>query len=259
MHRRLLLVSLCLTTLAGCAGPRFVVDPSFPKVAFEDLKKRAQPLPLTLVVEFRRNGEPFPKADAMLRDNAERVLRASGLIVPVTGPSEGEIRVVMNNVADLGQAAAKSFGSGLTFGLVGTTVTDAYEIEVAVSTNGKTIRRSDVKHAIHTSVGNATLPAGAEAVDPAAAFDRVLEQMLLYILRDMQQSGELSRGWDLHLVKDGLGDMPRCSAPCVFDAFGILAEVFKRDRVNRIPEWQHPFGSTPEDPASRVRQLAAYS
>ena len=169
-----------------------MVDTTVPKVAYDDVTKRPQPLQLKLSVEFQRNGQPFPNADAMLRDNAERVLRASGVIVPVASSPEGEIRIVVNNIADMGDAVAKGFGSGLTLGLVGTTVTDAYQMEVTLTSSGKTIRRDNVKHALHTAIGNTTFPEGTEVLEPATAFGRVVEQMLLRVLRDMQQSGDLS-------------------------------------------------------------------
>jgi len=178
--------------LAGCISPKSFLDPSFPKVAYEDLNKTSEPLRIKLVVEFQRNGQPYPKADTTLRDNAERILRASGVIVPAADAGQGEVKIVVNNIADLGSASAKGFGTGLTFGLVGSTVTDAYELSIFITFNGKTISRTAVKHAIHTAIGNTSAPPNLEAVPVNVAFERVLEQMLLRALQDMQQSGELS-------------------------------------------------------------------
>jgi hypothetical protein len=183
---------LCCSVLAGCISPQSFVDPSAPRISYEDLPKRAEPLKLKLSVEFQRNGEPFPRADSTLRDNTERVLRATGLIIPTDEGAGGEIRVVLNNVGDRGAAAAKGFGTGLTFGLVGTTVMDAYEMKVTITANGKTASRTDIKHALYTAIGNTTLPPGIEPVPPIVAFGRVLEQMLLRALQDMQKAGELT-------------------------------------------------------------------
>jgi hypothetical protein len=119
-------------------------------------------------------------------------LRASGIISPANGVADGEIKVIVNNIADTTSAAAKGFGTGLTFGLVGTTVTDAYEMSVTIMANGKTVSRMGIKHAIHTTIGNATIPNGIETIPPATAFPKVLEQMLLRALQDMQKGGELS-------------------------------------------------------------------
>jgi hypothetical protein len=189
---RILFLIVASLVITGCISPKSFLDPSFPKVACEDLKKKNEPLHLRLVVEFQRNGEPYPKADTTLRDNAERIFRGSGVIIPVADASQGEVKIVVNNIADRGSAAAKGFGTGLTWGLIGNTVTDAYELSIFITANGKTISRTAIKHAFHTAIGNTSVPPGLETVPPGVAFGRILEQMLLRALKDMQQSGELS-------------------------------------------------------------------
>jgi hypothetical protein len=174
--------------LAGCISPKSFVDPSYPKVSYDELQKRPSPLKLSLTSQFQRNGEPFPRADPTLKDNTERVLRASGVILPVVDGAEGQIRVVVNNVADASAAAAKGFGTGLTFGLVGSTVTDAYEMSVTITVGTKTFTRTAVKHAFHTAVGNTSTPAGLETVPPNVAFERVLEQLIIRVLKEYQLS-----------------------------------------------------------------------
>jgi hypothetical protein len=93
---------------------------------------------------------------------------------------------VVNNLADVGAAGAKGFGTGLTFGLVGTTVTDAYEMSVTITVGTKTFTRTAVKHAIHTAIGNTSTPQGLEIVPLNVAFQRVLEQMILRVLKEYQ-------------------------------------------------------------------------
>src|SRR4051794_27472401 len=115
--RAIIVIAAASFLLTGCISSKSFVDPTFPKVSYDDIKKRPEPLRLKLSVEFQRNGEHFPKADMILKDNAERVLRGSSVIVPVADAGEGEIKIVMNNIADLGGAVAKGFGTGLTLGL----------------------------------------------------------------------------------------------------------------------------------------------
>ena len=189
---RPLLVVVLGAALSGCISPRSFVDPAFPKVSYDEVHRVPAPPRLTLVVEFRRNGEAFGRADSTLRDVAERVLRASGAFVPVADGDDGEIRIVVDNIADRGAAAAKGFGTGLTFGLVGSTVTDAYEMSVYVTTGGRTASRTAVTHAFHTAIGNTTIPSGIETMPPGVAFQRVIEQMLLRVLREMQGAGEIA-------------------------------------------------------------------
>jgi hypothetical protein len=187
-----LLLAILAFGISGCMSQKSFVDPTYPKVSYDQITKRQSPLRLNLSVEFRRNGEHFPTVDSTLRDNTERVLRASGVIVPVSDIAEGQIKVVVNNIADMGGAVAKGFGTGLTFGLVGATVMDAYEMSLAITANGKTVERVAVKHALHTAIGNAAVPEGLETMPVNAAFERVLEQMLLRVLQDIQSKGELS-------------------------------------------------------------------
>jgi len=210
--RLVFLLALLSLSTAGCISAKSFVDPTYPKVSYDDVEKRHPPLRLTLITEFQRNGEHVPKVDSLLRDNTERVLRASGVIEPVSDGGEGEIKVVVNNIGDMGKAAAKGFGTGLTFGLVGSTVTDAYEMTLSITANGKTVEQTAVKHALHSAVGNTTIPDGLETMPPAVAFERVLEQLILRALRDMQSTGELTRR-ELWLLleadkgKEGIGVM----------------------------------------------------
>jgi hypothetical protein len=131
----------------GCISVKSVVDPAYGKTKYEDIVRPAEPFKWGVSVQFQRNGEPVPKADAALRDNVERALRASGVAVPPDSAS---------------------------------------------GANGKTFHKSGIRHALHTAVGNASLPEGLEPVPPSTAFGRIVEQMLLIALKEFQQSRELS-------------------------------------------------------------------
>ncbi len=147
---------------------------------------------LKLAVEFQRDGEHIPKADSMVQDQAERVLRASGVITLTADGPDGDIRIVMNNIiTDIGMAIAKGIRTGFTFGLVTSTVTDSYEMDVLVNAKSKTIQKQGIRHALHTTIGNALLPAGAKALPSQLAFGLVFDQMLLHALREMQKAGDL--------------------------------------------------------------------
>lgn len=178
--------------LSACISAKSFVDPTQPKVSYEELTKRPELLKLKLAVEFQRNGQPYPRVDTILKDNVERVLRATGLIVPVDSAGDGEIKVTLNNIADIGGAAAKGFGTGLTFGLAGTTVMDAYEMSISISMGGKTVTKNEIKHALYTAIGNTTLPEGVEVFPMNVAFGRVVEQMIIRALHEMQKSGDLA-------------------------------------------------------------------
>jgi hypothetical protein len=186
------LVLVCLA-LTGCISPKSFMDPSVAKVSYEQIEKPSEPMRLILIVEFQRNGVHVPKADPTLKDNTERILRGTGVIVPVENQEIGEIKVTVNNTGDLGSAAAKGLGTGLTFGLVGSTVMDAYEMTVTISTREKTTTKREIKHAMYTAIGNTTLPPEIETVPINVGFERVLEQMLLRAILEMQKDGDLTK------------------------------------------------------------------
>lgn len=186
------LLVLVMSSLVGCVSTNSFVDPTHGRATYDDITRRAEPYRWRIVVEFRRNGAHLPEVDGELMSNVERVVLASGMAIPSPEGSSGQIKVVVNNIADMWSAGAKGFGIGLTFGLVGSTLSDYYEMEAELSMNGKIIRRSGYRHAIHTTVGNAGGPQGVEAMSLSAAFSKALEQMMLNSLEDLQQSGELS-------------------------------------------------------------------
>lgn len=177
--------------LVGCTSPKSFIDPAAPKYTYEDVKKKAQPIKLRLTVEFKRHGEPYPKVDPLLKDGAERTLRATGMIIPTDVDSAGEIKITVNNTGDRTASIAKGFGTGLTFGLIGSTVQDDYELTMSITTKGKTITKSGIKNSIYTTIGNASAPDGVQTSTISVAFSKVLEQMILQALKEMENSKEL--------------------------------------------------------------------
>ena len=189
--KSIILLSALLVMFSGCVAPRTVLDPAYGNTKYDDISRPSFPARLVVLAEFQRNGEHYPKADAALKDIVERVLRASGVISPAKDSSVGDIDVVVNNFGDRASAAAKGFATGLAFGLVGSTITDYYEMTVVIHTNGKVVQKGGIKHALHTTIGMGSTPAGLEVLPVQTAFERAVEQMLLTAIRELQQSGEL--------------------------------------------------------------------
>jgi hypothetical protein len=186
-------IVLCLAALSGCISTKSYVDPQYRHASYGDLARPAPPYTLRVNVEFQRNGVARPAADAQVRADIERSLRASGVAVPYDGktPAEGELSFVLNNVANVGAAAGKGFGTGLTFGLAGSHVTDGYQMTVRL-TQGTTITERVYSHAIHSTVGNASGPPGLTPVSLGAAFNQVIDDLVLNALKDLQAAGLLS-------------------------------------------------------------------
>lgn len=194
IRRRIVLGSVIASfALAGCASPKkSYLGASFPRVAYKDIAHRSTPLRLKLAVEFQRNGEHFPKGDIPLKDYTAWILRDSGVILPVDDQEEGQIRVVLNNVADSGDIAAWAARTGYPAWVVGKTITDAYELSMFITTKEGAISRTGIKHAVHTTIGNMSIPEDIQTFPQNQAFGKVLEQMILRALEDMQQTGELA-------------------------------------------------------------------
>jgi hypothetical protein len=183
---------LIVTTTSGCISSKSYVDPKYSNTGYSEIKRVAEPYTVKLDVEFQRNGELIPRANPTLVTNADRVLRASGVFLPVDSEESMSIKVTFNNIDSMGGAFAKGFGTGLTFGLVGTAVSDYYEAEV-VAKRGDAKFEGNYDHAIHSTIGNKGAP--VEGVEPMAfgdAFAGVVEDILLEAINDMQKQGFLS-------------------------------------------------------------------
>jgi hypothetical protein len=169
-----------------------VVDSQYRHATYDDLVRVNPPYVLSVKVEYQLNGTGKPKADKSMLDHVERSLRASGVAVPYEGKgaADGEISVVVNDVGNMGSAAAKGFGAGLTFGLVGSHVTDHYEVTVRF-TQTDVVTERKYQHAIISTVGNASAPPGLTPVAPATAVNQVVDDVVLNFLKDMQASHRL--------------------------------------------------------------------
>ena len=190
-HKCLFLVAILGTLISGCTTPKSFLDPGYPKVTYDDVKKRTDPLRLKLMTEFRRNGKHLPQVDVTLQDHVERLLRASGVIIPAPDGPDGEINIVLNDTIDPATALTTGQGTALALGLAEPVATDKYNMDVTLTRDGKTRGQYSARHAVHSISDKAVLPAGLEGLPPLTAFSRALDQMLLYALQQMQKNGEL--------------------------------------------------------------------
>jgi len=182
----LLIGGAALILATGCISAKSYVDPLHAEASYENIQRMPEPYKLDIVTEFQRKGKHLPRADKELRGHVERVVRATGFAVPVTQNSEGELTITVNNFGDTGSAAAKGFGTGLTFGLVGSMVTDHYEMIATLSLNGRVIRKGTYQHALHTTIGNKSGPEGLEATTTSAGFGDIIEDLILVFIKEAQ-------------------------------------------------------------------------
>jgi len=173
---------------------RSYVDPTLGHLAYSDLTAASASRPVTLIVEFQTRGKRNLAATNSTYDRVSTVLRGSGLFSGVQAngsPDADRLEIVMNNVGDIGKAVSKGIGTGLTLGLVGSMVTDGYEFTATYTVPGKPPVTKTYQHALHTTVGNKKGPPGLKPLSTQEAFDQVVEDLVLHLLRDLEKDGAI--------------------------------------------------------------------
>jgi len=152
------------------------------------MKKVAQPKPVQLVFEFQTKGAPNARATDLLKEAVIKQVKESGLFSSIeAAPTEAMLNITLNNVPLTEDAASKGFVTGLTFGLAGSAVTDGYICTVTYLPAGqaKPIVKT-AKHAIHTTLGNANPPAGAQkSTNVEEAVRTMAQEVLSNALKDL--------------------------------------------------------------------------
>ncbi len=191
--KKIIMLVIPVITLTGCISPKTYIDPNFGKATYEDIKDVAKKYDAQVIVEFQRNGEKLDSVHKEVLNHVERTLRATSVVTPSEVETDYSIKVTVNNIADMGDSAAKGFGTGLTFGAIGTTVTDYYEVTVEYTDKSGISLIKNYKHALHTTIGNEKAPfEGAIPTTPSDGFGTVVEQVLLNFVADMQKDGKLT-------------------------------------------------------------------
>ena len=183
---------MMLFVLTGCfAIHKSYVDPEYGKTSYQDITRHAQPFKWRIAVEFQRNGSHLPNVDHTLRDLVERTIVSSGVAVPARDNNAPELKVVVNNVYGSENVFAKSFLSGLTLGLIGYSVTDHYEMQATLSKGNTVITKTGYKHALYSTGGLiVSSPPGAEPISMSDGFAKIVEQMVLTALRDIEKDSK---------------------------------------------------------------------
>jgi len=185
-------VSMAVATqLTGCLSVKSYVDPAYKTIGYSNIERPSQPIPVTVVTEFQRNGVVIPKAGKELQSIVDRSLRATGVFSPSVQSNvanQAKLHVTANNVADLGEAAGKGALTGLTFGAVGNAVTDKYEFKFKyIDAQGKETSQR-YPHMILSTVGNKKAP--VENVQPMTineAFNKVVDDVVIRFTYDLQK------------------------------------------------------------------------
>ncbi len=175
---------LCLVVagaaLGGCAtayvdGGLKEADPA----SFKPVEPRHA---AQLLLEFQSKGVANAVATAHVKPRVIATVQDSRLFTAVSeaaDPSAGLLAITINNVPTDDNAFAKGFASGLTFGLVGTQVSDGYVCTVRYTPPGGQPIVTTMRHAIHTSIGTGGPPPNAVKADNLnAAVDLMIRQIV---------------------------------------------------------------------------------
>ena len=184
-----------MVTMTGCLSVKSYVDPQLRKVAYGDLLARRDPRPVALTVAFHRNGEPASMGTSTATKSVRGVVEKSKLFPSLLDKPADNVdllEIVLDNVADTGDAAGKGALTGLTFGAKGSSVTDGYIMTAKFRAVGKQSVTKVYRHAIHSTIGNADAPPGLVAEESIqAAFDKAVEGLVLNLMLDLQKEEQI--------------------------------------------------------------------
>lgn len=192
---RFLLVALSFT-LSACISVHSYVDNSLGDPQYADMKKPDNPQPIQFLFEFQSKGVSNAHATESVRPKVFEEISKSGLFSSVSYEpvaSGRKLSVLINNIALTDNVAAKGFATGLTFGLAGTTVSDGYVCTITYIEPGHDNVVKEVRHAIVSTVGNASGPGGLQPLTTVQAVDKVMRQMIGKGLKDLDDTSDLAQ------------------------------------------------------------------
>jgi hypothetical protein len=191
--RRVAMALAALTVLAatsGCVSAGHFVDGHLKDVDAAGFKKTDPIHPVQLLFEFQSKGVDNERATVATKARVAEQIVSSGIFdqvsdTPVAGGAL--LTITVNNVALTDNAFAKGFATGLTFGLAGSAVSDGYIATASYTPPGSTTPiTKEVRHAIHTTIGNHAPPKDAVPTPTMdAAMTLMLHQEIGHLLDDI--------------------------------------------------------------------------
>lgn len=181
-----LLATVAAVAAAGCSTPRSYLDPSSSALSYDQLRRPEAPQRLNLTTVFQRNGQAFTDGDPQLRTVTERVLRTSGIIEPAATRNEGEISVIVNNVSEASTLGRDLSGGRLGLGLIGNAGADHYVMSVTIRSGIAGDANAGDRPRYFSASNSAEAPTGLDLMSSDRSFGKVVEQLLLGILKEYQ-------------------------------------------------------------------------
>lgn len=174
--------------VTGCMTVKSYVDPALPAISNTQLPKVQQPQPVTVLFEFKTKGNNNVRATNELSGRVVAAVAQSGMFGQVSStvadPNGALLRITIDNIADTQGAVAKGVGTGLTLGLAGSLVTDNYVCTATYTMRSKSFETT-VRHALLSTIGNHSAPAGLTPMAPREAINQVVDQLVLHALAQL--------------------------------------------------------------------------
>jgi len=203
-HAMKAVLLLAVGVSGGCAALpqnemfRTYVDPQYHRADYASLRPLASPIPVNVEGRWLVNGSPVPPAkdngyndgSADVRASVEAALVPSRVLKPTREHAFAVLLVVVDDRADLASARAMGSKVGWSFGHKGGEVVDDFAFSCTWRAQGRETQRS-YRHAIHTIAGKFPEPVGLERIDEHAAAQKIVDDVVLNCLQDLQDSGVL--------------------------------------------------------------------
>ena len=193
---RLAAAMMTAMLLSGCIVPTLYVDKNLPAVTVADLKQPANHYPVQVLTEYQTNGSTNAKATEHVAPIVTDSIKQSALfsdVVAAPATADRKLFIKFNNIANMDSAQSKGFATGLTLGLVGSTVTDGIVMEATYVVPGRQDRTHSYKTAVISTIGaTASAPPGLTAAPSAKeATHQFVNNLIMNLLNDMSHDGEL--------------------------------------------------------------------
>lgn len=179
--------------LGGCTVKvQSFVMPDFETVRYEALDVPPYPEPVYVEAQYKSNGIPDAPSARRLRQNVVEVLSRSGIMQPTeNSDSKNRLIVIAENFYDADEARSAGVKAGLSMGLSGRQVIDRYKFTVTYRAEAGGERLGRYDHAYHTALGRVQPPKRAALVKPGEAFHKVVEDVMLKFLFDLEAVGSI--------------------------------------------------------------------
>jgi len=190
---RRLLGLLMLAALTGCAN--FYVDGQTKEADASQYRKPATAHAVQVLFEFQSKGVANARATELLKSRVLEQIKTSGVFEDVSeAPVAGGalLNVTLNNVPLTDNAFSKGFATGLTFGLVGSQVSDGYVCTASYTPPGAAASiTKQARHAIHTTMGASAAPGNAvKAASINDAVNTMTRQVVSTVIAEVTQDAD---------------------------------------------------------------------